>query len=82
MKIKTKDLWQSAFLLTKGSQLDGVELNGNGRKKKEVVFTFRGPDLIELQREFQSGQALCNVARLRASMIHLKELIFEQIANH
>jgi hypothetical protein len=75
MKIKTKDLWQSAFCLAKGAELDEVTLDGNG--KREVLFIFSGPDVQELQKEFLSGQACCNVSRLRASMLHLKEQMFE-----
>lgn len=79
MKIKTKDLWQSAFVMAKGGELDGVQIDSNGGNKKEVIFILCGPDVVELSREFQSGQAVCNVARLRASMIHLKEMMFCKI---
>ena len=79
MKIKTKDLWQSAYMLAKGSNLEGARINSNGNGKREVVFTLTGEDTGELVQEFLSGQAICNVARLRASMIHLKDQIFRVI---
>lgn len=79
MKIKTKDLWQSAFCLAKGAELSEVKVDGNGKIRREVVFSFIGPEVVELEKEFQSGQAVCNVARLRAAMIHLKERMFEAI---
>lgn len=79
MKIKTKDLWQSAYLLAKGSNLQDVRINPNGNGKKEVNFTLSGDDVIELAKEFRSGQASCSVARLRASMIHLKEEMYKII---
>ena len=79
MKIKTKDLWQSAYMLSKGSNLDDVKINSNGNGKREVVFTLTGEDTGELMQEFLSGQAICNVSRLRASMIHLKDQMFRLI---
>ena len=79
MTIKTTDLWQSAFLLTRGGELRGVTKGGNG--SRQVTFIFCGPEVRELAREFRSGQANCNVTRLRASMIHLKEVMFSQIRN-
>ncbi len=78
MKIKTKDLWQSAFMLARGSNLEDLRLHsGNG--KKEVMFIIGGDDTAELAQEFRSGQAICNVSRLRASMIHLKEEMYKVI---
>lgn len=79
MKIKTKDLWQSAFVLAKGGELDNVEIDTNGGNRKDVLFILCGPDITELSKEFQSGQGICNVTRLRASMIHLKEVMFSKI---
>jgi len=79
MKIKTKDLWLSCFCLAKGAELDEVTLDNNGHRRREVVFIFRGSDVSQLQKEFLSGQAICNVARLRASMIHLKEQMYQLI---
>jgi hypothetical protein len=76
-KIKTSDLWQSAYVLARGGELIAVELNGNGRKR--ATFIFSGPEIEKLSREFRSGQAVCNVTRLRASMIHLKEVMFSRI---
>lgn len=79
MKIKTKDLWQSAFMLAKGSNLQDIRLHPNGDGRKEVIFTLSGDDINELTKEFRSGQALCNISRLRASMIHLKEEMYKII---
>ena len=75
--LRTKDLWLSCFCLSKGAELDEVKLDSNGNGKKEVVFIFTGSDIDQLKKEFASGQAICNVARLRASMIHLKEQMYQ-----
>lgn len=80
MKIKTKDLWQSAFMLAKGGNLEDVRIGSNGNGKREVIFTLSSDDINELVCEFRSGQAVCNVARLRAGMIHLKEQMYRLIS--
>lgn len=84
MEIKTRDLWQSAYLLSKGSELKGVEHGGPpdgraGNGSRVVLFIFAGSRVGELAQEFTSGRAVCNVAQLRASMIHLKEVMFSRI---
>lgn len=80
-RIKTKDLWQSAFMLAKGSQLQDLRLNNDGRKQ-EVVFIFSGENVNTLRQEFQSGQALCRVGILKASMMHLKDEMFKIMHNN
>lgn len=76
--LETKDLWQSAFLLVKGADLlDVVPRPNNG--KREVVFIFKGDQVHEHLREFKSGQAVCNITNLKASMNHLKDEMFRVI---
>ena len=76
--LETKDLWQSAFLLVKGADLlDVVPRPNNG--KREVVFIFKGEQVYEHIREFKSGQAMCNITNLKASMNHLKDEMFRVI---
>ncbi len=79
MEIKTKDLWQSAYVLAEGGSLKQAELGE--RSKGEVFFVLDGSSVEELARQFRSGQALCNVSRLKASMSHLKEVMFETLRN-
>jgi len=76
-RLETKDLWQSAFMLAQGSCLEDIRVRDNG--KREVFFTLTGSETMRLAREFRSGRALCNVAALRASMIHLKEEMYKVI---
>ena len=78
MQIKTKDLWQSAYVLSEGAELENVLLDSS-RGKREVIFVLAGPEVEGLAKIFQSGQALCNVTRLRACMFHLKDLIFRRL---
>lgn len=77
VEVKTSDLWQGAYMLVRGSKLLAVEVGDNGRKW--AVFVFAGPEVDEYSREFRSGQAVCNVTNLRASMIHLKEIMYSRI---
>lgn len=77
-RIKTKDIWQSAFLLSKGVHLQDLRININGYRK-EVTFIFSGENINRLRREFASGQAVCRVGILKASMMHLKDEMFRII---
>ena len=75
MTIETKDIWQGAYVMSEGGWLEGVRIHRrNG--KKEFIFLFEGDSVEDLSRMFQSGQAYCNITRLKASMSHLKEVIF------
>jgi hypothetical protein len=78
MAIETKDLWQSAYMLSEGGKLSAVRMEQrNGRR--EAVFVFDGFMVEDLARHFQSGQAVCHLGRLKSSMSHLKEMIFARI---
>jgi len=78
MKIKTKDLWQSAFMLSRGGRLQALRIKDDGQRR-EVVFVLCGENIIHLKQEFQSGQATCRVNLLKASMMHLKDEMFKAI---
>jgi len=80
-RIKTKDLWQSAFLLAKGSQLQDLRIKKEGHKQ-EIVFILSGENVNRLRREFTSGQAVCRVGILKASMMHLKDEMFRVMHNN
>ncbi|GEM_PF-2678772 len=75
--LRTRDIWQSAFLLTRGNNLEDIETNSNG--KKEAIFILSGYHVQEDMQEFRTGQAMCNVASLKASMTHLKEEMYKVI---
>jgi hypothetical protein len=84
-RLETKDLWQSAYMMAHGSSLFDVKAINNGSTslttggKKEVFFVLSGENTARLAREFRSGRAVCNVASLRASMLHLKEEMYKII---
>ena len=76
MTIETKDLWQSAYLLAEGGWLSRVKVQRRIDGKREVVFQLTGDGVDDLARRFISGQAVCNVTRLKAQVNHLKDVIF------
>ncbi len=76
MAIETKDLWQSAYLLTEGGWLSRVKVNRRADGRREVVFELTGEGMEDLARRFISGQAVCNVTKLKAQVNHLKDVIF------
>lgn len=76
MAVETKDLWQSAYLLSEGGWLDGVKVHHRDGGRREVVFRLTGEGVEEKARRFQSGQAVCNVTQLKAQVNHLKDVIF------
>ncbi len=80
MEIKTRDIWQSAYILSKGEELLEIRPSDNN---KLVTFVFKEtPEVYKFKREFISGQGECNISRLRASMIHLKQEVFEIIRKY
>ena len=80
-EIKTRDIWQSAYILAKGGRLEDIRLNENNGKLVTFVFE-EDPQVHRLKREFTLGHAQCNVAQLRASMIHLKQEVFQLIGRY
>jgi hypothetical protein len=76
MTIETKDLWQSAYLLSEGGWLAGVKVQRRTDGKREVIFRLTGEKVEDLAQRFMSGQAVCNVTRLKAHVNHLKDVIF------
>jgi hypothetical protein len=72
-KVRTKDLWQAAFMLAQGCSLAYTQEKQSQAGEKEVIFVLLGDNVYRLAREFRSGRAVCNVAALRASIIYLEE---------
>jgi len=75
MKVVTTDLYCGAYLLSTGGALEEIKVD-RGRRRPSVLFVFSGEDVVLRQREFSSGQAVVNLARFKASMIHLKDQMF------
>ena len=71
--LKTKDLFLSAFLLSRDIYLESIELEDGAR----VVFLFLDTSkLDELNREYREGKTICNVVKFRESLQYLKDEMF------
>jgi len=88
-RIKTKDLWQTAFMLAKGSQLQDLRLSDSDEigestkeKKQKIIFVLTGKNISHLKKEFQSGQAVCRVRILKSSLMHLKDEMLRVMHNN
>lgn len=77
MEIKTVDLWFGAYVLTKGCKLERVIKEND----QTVVFCFLDPHRRNLEQEFISGEAMVNLTSLKASMNHIKDVMFNTLRN-
>ena len=79
MKVKTTDLYHSAYLMAKGIPLGSMSvLNGGIRQKVQFVFSGNG-DLGQLEKEYQQGRALINPVTLKTTILHLKEMMYDRL---
>jgi len=76
-KIKTSDLYYSAYLMSNGVRLDRIRVETHGKRK--VQFEFMCPGIGKLADEYISGEAVVNVKDLKSSLKHLKDIIFEEM---
>ena len=76
--VKINDVWACAYLLSHGIPIQGVRATGtNG--KRSVYFTFAGAKAERLHQAFIAGNATVNVIRMKATMIHVKNLLFNEL---
>ena len=76
--VRINDVWACAFLVSRGVPIQGVETAGtNG--KRSVYFTFAGNKAWKLHQAFVAGTAMGNVVRMKATMTHVKDLLFNEL---
>lgn len=75
--VKTSDLFYGAYLLSQGSRLEGVSKDEADRRR--IEFEFSSPIVDRLQFDYISGEAVVNVNFLKASLKHLKDIVFEKM---
>jgi hypothetical protein len=63
-----------------GGRLDKVRVRNNGRRI--ATFLITGPDLDRLDSDYRSGRARVNPLQLRASLNHLRDVMFDKLRNH
>jgi len=86
MKVKTKDLYCAAYIVSHGGIVDEITLTDDGRQRpngrgrsSSATFVLSGENVEALSREFLSGQAQANLAAFKNAMHQLKEMMFELI---
>ena len=78
MSVKISDVWNCAYLLINGAQIDDVEVIGNN-EKLSVYFILSGKNAEKLDFEFKTGKASANITQLKLTVTHLKDLMFDKL---
>jgi len=81
MKIKTKDLYCAAYIVSRGGMVEEILLTEDGRRGRSssATFVLSGANVEASSREFLSGEAQANLAAFKNAMHQLKEMMFEKI---
>lgn len=81
MHLLTTDIYEGAYLLSHGMQLEKLWQNGPSTSlrtgRRTVVFEFTGPQLELLRKDYQKGRASANVTKLKQSLTELKDRMFD-----
>lgn len=78
MRLLTTDIYEGAYLLSKGIELEKLWLRGNNGKRC-VVFEFAGSEADLLRSNYQKGHAQANVIKFKQSLNELKDRMFSVI---
>jgi len=73
--VETTDIFIGAFLLSQGGSLSGIRIKDGVRGI--AAFQIEGENLERLGDEYGAGKALVNPLRLRESLNHLRDILFE-----
>ena len=81
MKVKTKDLYCAAYIVSRGGAVEEIVLTEDGRRGRSssATFVLSGANVEALTREFLSGEAQANLAAFKNAMHQLKEMMFDKI---
>ena len=81
MKVKTKDLYCAAYIVSRGGMVEDIILTEDGRRGRpsSATFVLSGDNVEALSKEFLSGQAEANLASFKQAMNQLKERMFDLI---
>lgn len=75
MKLLTKDLFEAAFLKSRGMRL--MQVHGNAHS---VVMEFDGDESLEvLKNQYESRRAEVNVHALKKQLAEVKDLLFAAV---
>lgn len=73
--VETTDIFIGAFLLCQGGSLAGIRIKDGARGI--AAFEIEGENVERLGEEYGAGKALVNPVRLRESLNHLRDVLFE-----
>ena len=72
MRLVTKDLYEAAYLLSKGMKLSKV-LGSN----KSVLLIFEGNNNLDvLKNKYREGKAEANILKFKSQMRDVKDIVF------
>lgn len=75
MKVLTKDLFEAAFLKSRGMRL--MQVHGNAHS---VVMEFDGDESLEvLKNQYENRRAEVNVHALKKQLAEVKDLVFAAV---
>ena len=78
MEIKTSDLYCASYIFSQGGELKEVQLSRiSGRRRAEFIFT--GKNVQQLEKTFLSGKAIVDLKTFKASLNHIKDVMFQTI---
>ncbi|MBI3265945.1 MAG: hypothetical protein HYZ67_02685 [Chlamydiae bacterium] len=77
MRLLTNDLYEGAWLLSRGMTLVNLWMEANG--KRTVVFEFEGTSIEGLKEEYKHGKAQANVYQLKVAMSELRDRMYALI---
>jgi hypothetical protein len=81
MRIKTKDLYCAAYIVSRGGVVEEILLNEDGRRGRSssATFVISGDNVEILSQEFLHGQAKANLATFKLAMHQLKGMMFDKL---
>lgn len=81
MRVKTKDLYCAAYIVSQGGVVEEILLSEDGRRGRpsSATFVLSGENVAKLSQEFLHGQASANLAAFKMVMHQLKEMMFDRL---
>jgi hypothetical protein len=81
MRIKTKDLYCAAYIVSRGGIVEEILLTEDGRRGRpaSAAFVLSGANVDQLAQEFLQGRAEANLATFKLAMHQLKGMMFEKL---
>ena len=76
MRLLTTDLFEGAYLLSQGMELNDIWTDEGVSRRGLVVFEFNGDNIELLKDNYRKGRASANVTAFKRSLNELKDRMF------